>query len=301
MIRRSILLAATLAMTATLLLKPFPLVAQEAAPVSASVMEPDPAFPGYTIYRPALAERFARPLPIIAWGNGGCINAGNRSEVFLREVAARGYFIIAPGTIVADSESDAAEAALGQYPATRLVEAIDLAFAENRRAGGHLAGRLDETKVIAMGRSCGGLQAIVTAGDPRVTGLVVINSGIIRNGGVAQADGSVAARSYLPGTDADLARLHTPVLYLVGGPSDQAFVNAERDFELIDGQQLFYGNMDVGHAGTFQQPAGGAMGRAAIQWLEWQNHDDGIAGENFLGSHCILCGDPEWITKRKGL
>lgn len=302
MIRHRVLLSAKLAMTALGLISlPLALAAQEALPVSASMMVQDPAFPGYTIYRPALAEHFARPLPIIAWGNGGCINAGNRSEIFLREVAARGYFIIAPGSIVIDAESDAAETALGQYPVTRLAEAIDLAFAENRRAGGHLAGRLDETRVIAMGRSCGGLQAIVTAADPRVTGLVVINSGIIRNGGVEQADGSVAPRSYLPGTDVDLARLHTPVLYLVGGPRDQAFANAERDFALINGVPLFYGNMDVGHAGTFQQVAGGAMGRVAIQWLEWQARGDETAARNFLGPDCALCLDPQWTVQAKGL
>lgn len=301
MIRHRVLLAAKLAMAAAGLMSlPLSLAAQEALPVSASVMEQDPAFPGYTIYRPAQAERFARPLPIIAWGNGGCINAGNRSEIFLREVAARGFFIIAPGSIVPDAESDAAEAALGQYPVTRLAEAIDLAFAENRRAGGHLAGRLDETMVIAMGRSCGGLQAIATAADPRVTGLVVINSGIIRNGGVVQADGSVAPRSYLPGTDGDLARLHTPVLYLVGGPRDQAYGNAERDFELISGLPLFYGNIDAGHAGTFQQVAGGAMGRVAIQWLEWQARGDSIAARNFVSSDCALCSDPEWTVQTKG-
>lgn len=299
--RRVLITAALMIVTVGQMSDPLPLAAQEAAPVSFSVMEQDLAFPGYTIYRPAQTENFARPLPIIAWGNGGCINAGNRSEVFLREVAARGFFVIAPGSIVADSASDADEAELGQYPATRLVEAIDLAFAANRQAGGYLAGRLDEKRVIAMGRSCGGLQAIVTAADPRVTGLVVINSGIIRNGGVAQADGSVAPRSYLPGTDADLARLHTPVLYLVGGPRDQAYANAELDFALIEGVPLFYGNMDVGHAGTFQQVAGGAMGRVVIQWLEWQAWGDDTTAGNFTGPDCRLCSDPQWTVQTKGL
>lgn len=264
-------------------------------------MEADPAFPGYTVYRPAELDDFTRPLPIITWGNGGCINAGNRSETFLREVAARGYLVIAPGEIVFDSESDAAETAIGQYAATRLGEAIDLALAENRRAGSPFAGRLDEGNIIAMGRSCGGLQAIVAAADPRVTALVVLNSGIIRNGSVSQPDGSVSPRSYLPGTDADLARLHTPVLYLVGGPTDQAFPNAEQDFQLVDGLPVFYGNMDVGHAGTFQQPGGGAMGRVAIRWLEWQTREDQMAAMNFVGPQCLLCQDPDWIVKRKGL
>ena len=263
----------------------------------ASVMEEDAGLPDYTIYRPQTLDAGGRLLPIVVYGNGGCVHAGNRSEIFLREVAAHGYLVIAPGPIVGEAERDA----VGQYHVDRLTAAIDWAIAEHGRPGSRFEGLLDTSKITAMGRSCGGLQAIVAGSDPRVSGVVVINSGIIRSGGVEQADGTVTPRSYLPGTDADLARLHTPVIYLVGGPTDQAFVNAERDFAMIDQVPVFYGNMDVGHDGTFRQAGGGAMGRAAIDWLEWQNRGDSRAARRFLGSDCQLCSDPLWTVQRKGL
>lgn len=66
----------------------------------ASVMEEDAGLPDYTIYRPQTLAAGGRLLPIVVYGNGGCVHAGNRSEVFLREVAAQGYLVIAPGPIV---------------------------------------------------------------------------------------------------------------------------------------------------------------------------------------------------------
>ena len=270
----------------------------QSAPLA--VMEEDAGLPQFTIYRPAGERAQAGRLPIVLYGNGGCAHAGNRSEVFLREVAANGYLVIAPGPIRPPASPEA-ERRDPQYHTDQLFVALDWALAENARSGSRFHNRLDPEQVFAMGRSCGGLQAIVAGGDPRIAGVVVINSGIIRNGGVNQPDGSISPRPYLPGTEADLARLHTPVLYLVGGPSDQAYINSERDFDQINGLPLFYGNMDVGHGGTFQRPGGGAMGRAAIAWLDWQSRGDATAARQFTGPDCILCADPAWTVKRKGL
>lgn len=288
-------LAPLLAPLALALTPASPAIGQQSPDLS--VMEEDTGLPDYTIYRPQSLNADNRLLPIVVYGNGGCVHAGNRSEIFLREIAVHGYLVIAPGRIVGEAERDT----VGQYHTDRLIAAMDWAIAENVRPGGRFESLLDPTTVTVMGRSCGGLQAIVAGSDPRVRAVVVINSGIIRSGGVEQEDGTVAPRSYLPGTDADLARLHTPVLYLVGGPSDQAFVNAERDFALIDHVPLFYGNMDVGHAGTFGEPGGGAMGQVAIDWLEWQARGDSTAARRFLGPGCGLCADSAWIIQRKGL
>jgi len=86
--------------------------------------------------------------------------------------------------------------------------------------------------MAVMGQSCGGLQALEAAGDPRVKTAVILNSGIVRPGGGA------APRLSLPGTPETLKTLHTPVIYLIGGPSDIAHKNAETDFREIEGVPL---------------------------------------------------------------
>jgi hypothetical protein len=51
------------------------------------VMEEDSTLPAHTVYRPAdLAKLQGQKLPIIAWGNGGCIGDGAAFQIFLKEI-----------------------------------------------------------------------------------------------------------------------------------------------------------------------------------------------------------------------
>jgi hypothetical protein len=59
-----------------------------------------------------------------------------------------------------------------------MIEAIDWATAENTRAGSKYFGKLDPSKFAVAGMSCGGLQALEVAPDPRVKTLMVMNSGL---------------------------------------------------------------------------------------------------------------------------
>jgi predicted exporter len=75
-----------------------------------------------------------------------------------------------------------------------------------------------------MGQSCGGLQAIDAARDPRVSVPGVWNSGLFPD---AQKVRIVAAaeapKSLLP-------TLQVSAIYVTGAPGDQAFSNSEDDF-----------------------------------------------------------------------
>ncbi len=77
-----------------------------------------------------------------------------------------------------------------------------------------------------MGMSCGGLQAIEISLDPRISTTVVCNSGVLPD------------PSPLPGMPAlkkdVLQKLHAPVLYIMGGPSDIAYNNAMDDFSRVE-------------------------------------------------------------------
>ncbi len=102
-----------------------------------------------------------------------------------------------------------------------------------------------------MGHSCGGLQAIRVSADPRVSTSMIFNSGVL-NGGPA------SGRSGIQVTKDELSKLHAPVAYITGGPTDIAHPNAVDDVSRIDGPPLFFAYNGIGHGGTFRvAPNGG--------------------------------------------
>ena len=101
---------------------------------------------------------------------------------------------------------------------------------------------------------------------------MILNSGIIRNTvplpeGEGQNKGAPMrvpiAGLVLPGNPETLKKLHTPVIYVIGGESDIAYKNAEQDFSEIGAVPVFKANMDTGHNGTYWQPHGGKFAEVA--------------------------------------
>jgi len=83
-------------------------------------MEMDAGLPDHTIYRPDnLSALNGGSLPIVVWGNGACVNAGNAFSSFLTDISSYGYLVIALGPIV---QRDTASPAQGppQAPAAPL-------------------------------------------------------------------------------------------------------------------------------------------------------------------------------------
>ena len=60
-----------------------------------------------------------------------------------------------------------------------------------------------------------------------------------------------------------MRRLHTPIAYILGGPTDIAYPNGMDDFARIEHVPVFAGNLPVGHGGTFRVPNGGDWARVA--------------------------------------
>ena len=52
---------------------------------------------------PISPDSAPKKLPIVVWGNGACINAGNRFRQFLTEIASHGYLVVSGGSM-ADKE-----------------------------------------------------------------------------------------------------------------------------------------------------------------------------------------------------
>lgn len=267
-------------------------------------MRSEPTLRTHTIYRPSDLEAAAGSggLPIVAWGNGSCANYGNRYRYFLTEIASHGYVVIAIGPVGPSGVEWAASTPLpeagpeGREPmsyASQLTDAIDWAIAENARSGSEYEGTLDPSRIAVMGMSCGGLQAISAAADPRVGTLMVWNSGTFPEGTAGQASTGGA-------TKASLTKLHTPVAYIGGDQSDIAFENSNADFAAISHLPVFRAWLKgVPHAGTYRQPRGGEFSHVAVAWLDWQLKGRREAGRMFRGEDCGLCRDRAWVVSKK--
>lgn len=272
---------------------------------------------------------------------GCAANGGASSEPALLELAGQGYLVGAGGVYAEPPASPAGGAgrgaargagpqargqvadagaapARGPVPArgpasldvpaanqtaTRVLsEFIEWAIGENSRAESPYRGKIDTTKIALAGHSCGGLQAIALADDTRVTTVMILNSGTIPRSGIPTPGGGTRAPSgYLPSNEADLQEFHTPVLYLIGGPTDQAYQGSEADFSAINGVPLFNGNYPVGHGATYRDPRGGLFTAIATDWLDWHLKGKAELARKFSGPLCDLCSASNWTIKRKNL
>ena len=299
-------------------------------PYAAAIVEGDSSLPNHTIYRPKDLSPFGKsnPMPVLAWGNGGCSSSSRMHANFLAEVASHGFLVLALGPYVAESNTEGG-GMMGMGGGTKsaqMLEAIDWATAENNRSGSKFYGKLDPSKFAVAGMSCGGLQALEVASDPRVKTLMVMNSGLFGPGGrpkmappkegmpkmgapkegmpkmEAPKEGGGAPLMGMPEIGKEvLAKLHSPVIYIIGGESDIAYPQAIDDFAKIDKVPVAIANLDVGHGGTYHQPNGGEFGVVAGAWLKWQLKEDKEGEKMFTGADCGLCTRKGWTYEKKKL
>jgi dienelactone hydrolase len=255
--------------------------------------------PTHTAYHPTALDGFgpAKRLPIVSWGNGACARNGSAFATFLTQIASHGYLAISIGPKEAAGRGQApgAPAAAPTIDDAMMLEAIDWAVKENGDRSSRFYNKIDTTKVAVMGQSCGGLQALAVSHDPRVTTTVVMNSGAL------PADSKSPALAQTRGNKESLKRLHGPTAYIIGGPSDVAYPNAEDDFARITTVPVFKANLNVGHGGTYRQPGGGWFGEVAVAWLEYQLKGNADAAKWFVGADCRLCTESVWTVQKKGM
>jgi hypothetical protein len=265
-----------------------------------SIKEIDPGLPDQVVYRPADLDALGdTKLGIYAFGNGGCSDDAASARQHLLEIASHGYVAIAPGGIYSGPGRSERPAGPAPDPTSdsptrpeQLLEAIDWVLARNERAGSPYYGRIDAEAIAVSGFSCGGMQALIDAHDPRIGTVVIMNSGLFP--GETSMGGMTATKELL--TD-----LHTPTIYVLGGPTDIAYENGMDDYARIDHVPIAVASIDKGHGGTYAEPNGGAAAAVVVDWLEWILRDDEAAGASFRGTACGLCSDAAWTYESKRL
>jgi dienelactone hydrolase len=235
----------------------------------------------FTVYVPKELAPNGAKNPIVVWMSGG--STGPTLYPLLPLLATHGFVVLASNTV----PGIGAEVDLGKEMAT----AIDWAFAENMRQGSQFLGKLDTTKVAAMGYSMGSLATFTIANDPRLTTTVHISGGNM-----------VAER---------VNNLHAPAAFFCGIPdpncgdilSDQcdiAAANCDIDYEMAK-TSVFYGNFPGGHLGILSAPNQERIQTEVVAWLRWQLMVDTTIKPRFVGPQCGVCMDSNWKVKQKNL
>ena len=282
----------------------------------------DASCTGFTVYRPqnlkdVVAQQGA--LPVIVYANGACFNNNVEMRLLLSEVASYGYVAAAigpydeadvmaqwrgvlksaypetkgevimangekilpltPEEIKARQEEQAKQRELAakaakkakkqQQPAMpqfstypkMLLEVLDWLTEQNATQGSEYYHCLNLDKVAAMG-----------IGDMEMMGA----------------------------TKECLKNLHTPMFYMIGGPADIAYANAQKDYERIaDNIPVVMLNSKDGHSGTYYEKYGGNYAKAVVKWLDWQLKCKVGQSALFLDDEYLKMKFPEWQGVRK--
>lgn len=242
------------------------------------------SMPDFVIYRPKdLLHANARcgELPLLLFANGGCSDTSVGYERMLSEIASHGYIVVALG----EMQDYLDERPTGKTESTELTRGLELMLQLNRTKGSEYYHFIDTTRIAAAGHSCGGAQVLFNAGDPRLKTCLILNAGM---GDMEMAGANRQS----------LSHLHTPILYIVGGPSDVAYTNALKDYDRISHVPVCLANHPAsGHGGTYHDKYGGDYGRIVLDWLEWQLRDKKDKVAIFLKNN--LNNYPGWELKAK--
>jgi len=191
-------------------------------------------------------------LPVMVWGNGACSADSLGQAPFLTQLASYGVLIIVSGTPRGGGSTNDAV----------MRQSID--FITNNAGKGQWA-NIDASRITAAGFSCGGVEAYAQINDPRVKDIGIWSSGLLG--------------------DLDRARsFKKPVFFFLGGQSDIAFGNGERDYNYMPGgTPKWKGNLNVGHGGTYHENNGGKFGTIGARWVQWVMRGNATASQYLNG------------------
>jgi hypothetical protein len=253
------------------------------------VRQGDPGLPDHTVLRPADLSAVDYRMPIVAWGNGGCRDSNEEFRYFLTHFAAYGYLIVADGPPQSPYNPSELTGLLRPQP-QKLIAGINWAIRQNANPSSPYFQRLDTSRIVVMGQSCGGWETSDASADPRVTTSIVWDSG------------------FNPYNPTDSMALRAPVLYAYGGNSDYLNWDAEGGYAETSAPTVLASNASAGHTGMWDDPTPPAQPPGpyqnepllvASEWLAFTLYGVPGARAFFLGPSCGLCQRPNWSVQSK--
>ena len=259
-----------------------------------AVMKEEPTLKEHTVIVPQDLTPFGpqKLLPVLVWGNGACANSPFEHINFLNEIASNGYIVLATGNIPMTDEWYKGP----MSRAEQQIESLDWIIAQNSDPKSPYYQKVDTKNICVAGMSCGGLQTLYNCADPRITTLMICNSGLFKQSNAAQAVGGMPMPE-----KSKLKDIHTPIIYILGGKEDIAYENGMDDFHLIEHVPCCAINYPVGHGGTYRQPYGGEFTIPALAWLNWQLKGDKEAAKMFVGKKPGLLQRKDWTIEKNKL
>lgn len=259
-----------------------------------AIMKEEQGLKEHTVFVPQDLTKFSakNPLPILVWGNGACANSPWEHMNFLNEIASHGFIVLATGNIPMTDEWYKGPMSRSEQQ----IESIDWAFAQNADPQSPYYQKLDVKNICVAGMSCGGLQTLFNCADPRIKTIMICNSGLFNQQNTGQAVGGMP----MPPKE-KLKELHTPIMYMLGGPEDIAYGNGMDDFKRISHVPACAINFPVGHGGTYREAHGGEFTIPALAWLNWQLKGDKNAAKMFVGKTPGLLQRKDWTLEKNKL
>ena len=247
------------------------------------------ALPDHTfnIYYPRDIMERKTPVPVISWGNGGCMTFDWMSTTLLERWAAAGFVVVTYNDPAAKNRSAGVDAQTAAQ-----VQMLDWAEKANAE-GGRFAGKLDTERMVVGGNSCGGITAFNAAWADKRPKAIFIVSGSAQFPGVTDEVRKASA-----------GRVKLPTLYIVGGPEDIARNPVRVEYEsLPPGLPAVLIERSSGdHRAVSNDPDiqrdEAAM---AINWFRTILYDDKVAANELTTKGCAACDPKVWSVRAKNL
>jgi hypothetical protein len=259
-------------------------VSNKPAVIEGATKEPAAGLAGFNIYRPTNLAAVSRPMPVIAWINGGCVAYDQPWDALLSRWAKAGYLVVSPGVPGSTQPTNVSYSTQADQK-----KAIDWAFGQN--ASGPLAGKLDLTRVVASGNSCGGITSLHLAGeDPRITNVFVLSGSSI-GPGASRAQAATV-----------MNKVKVPVGFVTGGPGDVSRAQVNQDFDLLGaGLKGFVALRSTGDHVTVSTTVSilAEVSEISLNWFDHTLYGSASAGQALTIKPCGTCAANLYTVKTK--
>jgi dienelactone hydrolase len=240
----------------------------------------DPELPDHTILRPADLDAPGFKLPLVLWANGGCRQSNEEFRYFLTRLASYGVFVVANGAPANPYRPEQLGGIVTPDPQL-LIDAMDWALASRFRD------HIDTSRIVVMGQSCGGWEAVDASRDERVRTTIVWNNGA----------GPLAG---------NVANLHAPTLFVSGGVGDYTLALTLTGYARATVPAVYADHSGGGHTGLWDDNPDGTHTPLqdeppllAAHWLRFMLYGRPASRAFFLGDRCGLCTRPRWTVRSK--